>query len=552
LARAPLEIWALDCETDPFKKGRDNPRPFLWGAYCRVLNRYETFSFGSLVLDFFRDRRCCVYAHNGGRFDFHYLREGFESEQQILIINGRISKFRIGEAEFRDSFSLLPVPLSSYQKEKVDYSLFEPEVRDLPENKAMIEKYLKSDCVNLAELLWEFGRRFGRPLTQAGCAMAYYVKHYRGGVKPRQTAVQFERYKPYFFGGRVECFKAGYGNDNFKVADKNSAYPDAMSKGEHPLSPVGVVLNDIPSGIEQCLISILGTSEGALPYREIDGSLIFPRDKQERQYHVTGWELKKALELKLVRIKRVTDVHWFDKTQNFTGYIEHFYNERLTAKRKGDKAGDLFAKLFMNSCYGKFASDPSKYHDFMIIDNDRLDKMNEKGWKPYKPWGDGRWLCYQPQPVERHWYYNIATAASITGYVRAGLLDDLNRARGLLYCDTDSIAATNVDRLTMSPALGDWKLELECDEYAIAGKKTYAFRSAFDQQWNEKEKIYEMPKGAYKIACKGVDLDASEIIRASKGETVLYEPEVPTYSITRSNPVLINRTVRLTARIQHA
>lgn len=551
MARAPLEIWALDCETDPFKKGRDNPQPFLWGAYCRALNRYETFGFGSLVLDFFRDRRCCVYAHNGGRFDFHYLREGFESEQQILIINGRISKFRVGKAEFRDSFSLLPIPLGAYQKEKVDYSIFEPEVRDLPENKATIERYLKSDCVNLAELLWEFSSRFGRPLTQAGCAMSYYIKHYRGGVKPRQTAVKFEEYKPYFFGGRVECFKAGYGEQDFKVVDKNSAYPHAMLS-EHPLSPSADVLSDIPSDIERCLISLTGVSEGALPYREINNSLIFPRDKQTREYHVTGWEVKKALELKLLSIEKINKVHLFPETQNFRGYIEHFYQERLAAKAKGDKAGDLFAKLFMNSCYGKFASDPSKYHDFMIIAPERLAAMAEEGWKPYKLWGDGRYLCHQPQPVERHWYYNIATAASITGYVRAGLLDDLNAASGLLYCDTDSIAAKTVDKLKLGTALGEWKLELECDEYGIAGKKTYAFRSAKDQHWNAKENLYEMPKGAYKIACKGVDLDASEIIRASKGETVLYEPEVPTYSITRPLPVLINRSIGLTAKVQHA
>jgi DNA polymerase type B, organellar and viral len=551
LARAPLEIWALDCETDPFKKGRDNPRPFLWGAYCRALNRYETFGFGSQVLDFFRERRCSVYAHNGGRFDFHYLREGFESEQQLLIINGRIAKFRVGKAEYRDSFSLLPVPLSAYQKEKVDYSLFEPEVRDLPENKAMIEKYLKSDCVNLAELLYEFVSRFGRPLSMAGCAMAYYIRQYRGGVKPRQTAAQFERYKPYFFGGRVECFKAGYGVQDFKVVDKNSAYPHAMLS-EHPLSPLADVLSDIPSDIEKCLIALTGVSDGSLPYRGQDNSLIFPRDKQEREYFVTGWEVKKALELKLLKITRINQVHYFDQTQNFRGYIEHFYNERMAARKRGDKAMDLFTKLFMNSCYGKFASDPSKYHDFMLIAPERLDAMAFKGWKPYMLWGDGRWLCYQPQPVERHWYYNIATAASITGYVRAGLLEDLNHAHGLLYCDTDSISAQSIDRLAMGSKLGEWKLELECDEYAIAGKKTYAFRSALDQQWNEKEKLYEYPKGAYKIACKGVDLNASEIIRASKGETVLYEPEVPTYSITRPRPVLINRTVSLTARVQHA
>ena len=551
MARATLEIWALDCETDPFKKGRDNPQPFLWGAFCRALNRYETFGHARQVLDFFRERRCCVYAHNGGKFDFHYLREGFESEQQILIINGRLARFRVGKAEFRDSFSLLPVPLSAYQKEKVDYAIFEPGIRDLPENRIIIEGYLKSDCVNLAELLFEFASRFGRPLTQAGCAMNYYIKNYRNGVKPRQTARQFEKYKPYFFGGRVECFKAGFGPADFKIVDKNSAYPHAMLN-EHPLSPGGAILTDIPSDIEKCLISLEGVSEGALPFREPNNSLIFPRDKETRAYNVTGWELKQAMEMKLIKIHKINEVHYFDETQNFKDYINHFYQERLAAKKKGDKAGDLFAKLFMNSCYGKFASDPSKYHDYMIVEPDRLAVMAESGWQAYKPWGDGRWLCYQPQPVERHWYYNIATAASITGFVRAELLRDLNTACGLLYCDTDSISAVSVNGLTMGSALGEWKLELECDEYAIAGKKMYAFRSSKDQQWNEKEQVYEYPKGAYKIACKGVDLSAEDIIRASKGEAVLYEPEVPTYSISRPNPVLINRAVSLTAKVQHA
>jgi hypothetical protein len=371
--------------------------------------------------------------------------------------------------------------------------------------------------------------------------MAYYVKHYRGGVKPRQSAAQFERYKPYFFGGRVECFQAGYRETEFKVVDKNSAYPDAMLR-EHPSSPVGAIMVDIPSDINKCFILLNGVSKGALPFREKSGSLIFPRDREARDYYVTGWELAKALELKLLKINRIIEVHAFDETQNFRGYIEHFYKERQRAKAEGDKAGDLFNKLLMNSCYGKFASDPSKYHDFMIVPAERLHVVAEDGWKPYKPWGDGRWLCYKPQPVERHWYYNIATAASITGFVRAGLLQDLHTADGLLYCDTDSIAARSVDGLQMGGELGQWKMELECDAYAIAGKKMYAFRSSSD--------LYSVPKGEYKIACKGVDLSASEIVAIARGETFLFEPEVPTYSVTRPTPVLINRLVSMTAKVQ--
>jgi hypothetical protein len=156
---------------------------------------------------------------------------------------------------------------------------------------------------------------------------------------------------------------------------------------------------------------------------------------------------------------------------------------------------------------------------------------------------------YQPVPESRHWYYNIATAASITGYVRAQLFRDLCKAEGLIYCDTDSISAKSVAGLAIGKELGQWKIELECDAYAVAGKKMYAFRAASDQQWDAKTQVFKFPKGSYKIACKGVDLDAPDIIRAARGEKVEYFPEVPTYSITRPQPCLINRMITNTAKV---
>jgi hypothetical protein len=135
-------------------------------------------------------------------------------------------------------------------------------------------------------------------------------------------------------------------------------------------------------------------------------------------------------------------------------------------------------------------------------------------------------------------YKNVATAASITGYVRAALFKDLSAVQTPLYCDTDSISAESVGGLSMGPKLGQWKLELECDAYAIAGKKLYAFRSAVDGSW--------------KIASKGVTLTADEIIRIARGEKITYAPHVPTYSITRAEPRFIGRTVQTTAKVQAA
>jgi hypothetical protein len=543
MARRKVELWVIDCETDPFEKGLANPQPFIWGAYCfagDAAGRYETFGDWSLVVLFFQERRACCYAHNGGKFDFHYMRAGFESESPVLVINGRIAKFRIGLCEFRDSFSLLPIALARYQKTQVDYAIFKLPFRNEPANWVTICDYLKSDCINLATILARFFADYGRPLTLAGCALNIWVRRYNDGVKPRQTAAQFERYKPFYYGGRVECFASGWKETDFTVIDKNSAYPDAMLN-EHPATPEGTWLSDIPSEIEQCLVCCEAVSDGALPFRGEDHSLSFPRDRETRVYWVTGWELKAGLELGLVKIKRVLEVHQFEDTQNFRGYIEHFYTARRAAQNAGDVGGDIINKLFMNGAYGKFAADPSKYNDFIIVAPERIAAKMADGWIVYKPWGDGRFLMHQPVPESRHWYYNIATAASITGYVRAQLCRDLNRTSGVIYCDTDSIAARGVSDVTIGKNLGEWKVELECDAYAVAGKKMYAFRSSSD--------LYKIPRGAYKIACKGVDLTADEIIRAARGERIVYEPEVPTYSITRALPCLINRVVTNTAKV---
>jgi hypothetical protein len=555
-----FRTFAADCETDPFKAGRVS-KPFIWGCYDIYSREYLTFGSAELFVAWVREIQCTVYFHNGGKFDAHYLRPFFDSDQEIKIINGRIASFRIGKAEFRDSYNIIPVPLARFAKEKIDYSIMEADVRDLPANVALIESYLKSDCVNLGTLLLAYLTRYGKGLTQAGAAMNYWSKHYNGGKKPKQTAAQFERYRPYYYGGRVECFVSGYAEKRFTVVDRNSAYPDAMCR-RHPISPEAISLSKLPSEtlIPQCLIRIRAVSRGAFPFRLPSGELTFPRNNTPRVYDITGWELQAAQELNAVDIREVLAVNFFRETVTFDEYIHYFYLERKAAKCNGDKAGDIFAKLFMNSCYGKFASNPENYHEYMLSSLERMAEHVANGYADYHPWGDSRRLLWRKLPVDRHNYYNIATAASITGFPRAGLYTDLCRVQDPLYCDTDSIAAVDVSRLSLGPELGQWKIELECDAYAILGKKTYAFRSAFDQQWNKEEERFEYPKGSWKVACKGVRLSALQIVALAKGEDLprdedgnpylLFRPEVPTYTITRPEPRFINRKVRVTANIQ--
>ena len=125
-------FYTLDCETDPFKKGR-LIKPFVWGVFGP--EGFLKFEAGDLAAQWLSQRECVVYAHNGGRFDYYWLQHLIEENQDIKFINNRLVKFKIGKAEFRDSFSIIPVPLSAYQKETFDYSLCEPRKREIPKNR---------------------------------------------------------------------------------------------------------------------------------------------------------------------------------------------------------------------------------------------------------------------------------------------------------------------------------------------------------------------------------------------------------------------------------
>lgn len=557
MARRTREIWALDSETDPFKKGRV-PKAFIWGAYNGKTEQYEEFSTVVEVVRFFETRNAVVYAHNGGKFDYHTpgvvdadahpLREFINSDDPIMIINGRLAKFKIGIAEFRDSMNLFTAPLRDYEKMQIDYSIMEEAVRHLPQNWEQIRRYLRSDCISLWNLVNEFFRDYGRSFTQAGSAMRVWSK--MSGVPiPKQTAIQYERYAPFYYGGRVQCFQAGVSNTSFSVVDINSAYPFAMLSA-HPISTDAIHGDELPPypELSKCFVRLDAVSKGAFPYR-YEGKLYFPDDERTvREYWITGWELLAALETDTCKVIRIKDVWKFPITIDFKQYVNHFYELRMEAARRGDKARKLFGKIFMNSLYGKFGANPANYQEFLIASTASIAGHMKEGFIRARDWGE-RFLMVRNLPEEKHRYYNIATAASVTGFVRAYLWRAILQCSGVLYCDTDSIDACSVSGLQLGSALGQWKVEMECDKYAIAGKKLYAKRDK--KRYSDEEcEILDFEKDAegrcWKTACKGVDLRVHEILDVASGKSVVYNPEVPTYSVHRPQPIFMPRTVRRT------
>lgn len=575
MGNAKRIVAVIDCETDPFgivdKLGRPMvPQPFVWGFYDG--ERFRHFATFEELLRFLEPQRLLIYAHNGGKFDYHYILKHLEAYSEVTIINGRLARFMIGNCEFRDSYNILPIPLSAYKKDEIDYAKMLPDVRErhMPE----ILRYLRSDCVYLWELVSRFRAEYGQGLTLAGSALQYW-KSLVGEDPPESSGDFYHAIAPYYYGGRVECFARGVVEMPFDVVDINSAYPFAMLHDHifcNSFMEKDARRNDPIR--QESLYRCDAVSSGALPFRD-GNTLSFPDDGIEREYTVTGWELAAALATKTATVtSRMVRRLDFGKTINFQTYINHFYTIKQKAAK--ESAEYLFAKLFMNSLYGKFGANPENYSNFGIVPRDMANhftdhRLAEKAMDEHDqaldigrhkvPWHDGAdgdpkgfywnsagllgpWaLLESPLSEPEKRYYCLATAASITGFVRAYLWRHICaiREKGgqALYCDTDSIAYTLPDGaaapFALSKTLGEWSHEGRFRRGAIAGKKLYAFEYA------------EPTKGkTHKIASKGVRLSAPDIFRVAAGEAVQATNAAPTFSVHKP-PSFTSRRIVATA-----
>jgi len=548
-------IATIDAETDPFSRTLAVkgfiPQPFIWGFYdAGFLDEDKPFRYFEKteeLIDFLRDKEYVVYAHNGGKFDYNYLKQFVEPFDHVSFINGRLAKFKIGICEFRDSMNIFPTGLATYKKQVFDYAILERTRRYRADNWAKILEYLESDCVNLFEIVYAFRERFGPMLTQAAAAMRQWGKISAQEIPQTRFPKFYDHFKPYYFGGRVECFAMGVIKKPFRVVDINSAYPYAMLRRH----PYGLIFSasdgDARDGLAYDAIGasffrVRCRSLGAFPWKDPtgtieDGALCFPADDTIREYKISGHELQAAEETGTVADVEILESFVFDDLTHFTLYVEHFYDERKKAKAAGDRAGDLFAKNMLNALYGRYAMDSRRYHDYQILPADcigYLHRDNAKQWKD----AEGRaWefagyfgpnvLARAPIPEGKWRFYNVATAASITGFVRAYLWRAIVASDGVLYCDTDSIAAAD-PAVELGTELGQWEVEGSFTEAAIAGKKLYGFKYHADSVIRDRNGNRVL----HKVASKGVKLSYTEIMQVAKGETVRYLPDVPTYRIS--------------------
>jgi len=571
-------IGVVDFETDPFQRGR-LPKPFCCGLYVvreksdtteeteyKLYWEKELGNFDSemiRLINVLANIKGYIYAHNGGKFDFHYilkelLRNGVEV-LEIKFVNGRIAKLRFGLVTLLDSWLLLPLSLKA-TGEKLDFEYWKTEAcsSDLTKEELKqfkkdcfkndkkkygqrsprefyrkdCEVYLKQDCKGLCDIIKEFIALYGFGLTLASRSFAAIKQS--GYDVPRRLIESnvsmfgdFERldnyFRQWFFGGRVQCFKTGHIKGKVNYYDINSAYPFAMTKNHWYGDLVSFTdTEDIrhltKAELAVSMLTIECVSCGAFPIRDKHNGINF--HEKEGTFNVTGHEFIMAKKLGLISKVAVLKCHTPINTGNFGKFVRTVHKRKNEASEKGDTRQRLIHKLVMNSGYGRLAIDPRDWMDHKIIDYGTFSKeIAKEGWRVCESYEElGIQLLERQTSPSKMVFHNVAIAASITGYVRSMLMEAILAVEEPIYCDTDSIICKGNADLNFGPNLGEWELEASGGKgIHIAGKKLYAMNTGGKNEW--------------KTASKGVKLDARAICKVAQGEEQIWRNYAPTFNM---------------------
>ena len=366
----------------------------------------------------------------------------------------------------------------------------------------------------ITSIVGDFWEQFGKGhKTISGAAFNQLITIEKI-LSPKTGEKYDDNMRKFYFAGRVENNGVGKFDGPYQLVDINSAFPAAMIQN-HAWGSFFTRTTIIPpkQKFEQSFFQIKCKSNRAFPYRDpkkgADARIEYNNDTEVREYFVTGWELKAAQDLKLVKEMEIIRIYVPTGTRNFKKFVEKFYLQKQKAEKAGDLNARQFAKLILNSAYGKLAQDPRRFEETQLTGYG--DMPDGEGWN-LSLQDEENGITYWQRKSPGWRYFDVATAASITGCVRAKLLRSINKCTGVVYCDTDSIIAKDVSKLKLSNELGYWKKEKIIKTLWVGGKKLYAALGT---------------DGTWKTASRGVVLSPEEIIEVANGEEVKWRQELP-------------------------
>jgi hypothetical protein len=288
-----------------------------------------------------------------------------------------------------------------------------------------------------------------------------------------------------YYGGRTEAFRIGsMSGGPFLSVDVNSMYPYCMKSFPMPVKlydySITPALPRARALIERflCVAEVsLETDEPAYAVKR-DSRVVFPTGRI-RTFLSTP-SLRYAVEHG--HLRAVHRIAMYAGELIFSPFVDYFYSMRMEARSRGDPLMDTFAKLLLNSLYGKFGQylheeetiegfPTEGYKRIRIIDVTTSEIVLITSCMNVTTTTGPQSFC------DRSFY---AIPAHVTDHARM-LLWSIIKGIGpgrVLYCDTDSVKLRSRDLgridYPMHPtALGALKVEKKVSRLTIYGLKDY-------------------------------------------------------------------------------
>jgi len=479
------------------------------------------------------------WGHNAGAYDMITLFGNYLLDPKFRVIFNK-SKFikavyRLSEKDtitFMDSLNVFPVKLERLGEDIAHVKLETPDwLKISPEDEEIIRTNIKSGkwtplevmnmygikystveaivsgiferrmteddiqyCIRDAEIVLKAITDFSKFLfdrwqvnitsTIAGIALRIFFTYY---LNEDIKVSSLDRYfRNSYFGGRTEVVdRRGEWIENVYYYDFNSLYPSVMR--DYPLpDPSSFKMSSHPSiklimefeGVSEVDIYIPDMHYPPLPYRTKEGKLIFPVG------NLHGWWNHNELRLAIkygAKIKKIYRTIYATRTITpFKEYVEDLYSMRMKFKAEGNKTGNLYTKLLLNSLYGKFGQ-RVEYREFGWIDQPPRKKRKKGQWvfEPIGLMDFGEWKLVKDGEIltEDASHSIVSWASYITSWGRIKLyekiMEILKEGYEVYYTDTDSII-TNHPNLENSKELGKLKLE-KVGRFIAYAPKCYQF-----------------------------------------------------------------------------
>lgn len=474
--------------------------------------------------------------------------KGFELSyiKKIKGIPNKLKETVFPQIDFFDSFKIMSTSLDDigrkvikledkFQKLKdnYDYDAIRPNGHKLTEFECM---YLYNDVY----ILKEFFRQFYNPIetkqiTASSISFEKFIQGKYGFDKPYKHFLNdypdlypFKKImsiiKNSYSGGWTQCNKFFKGvhlkNINGTSVDINSSYPSVVKNkplpyGEPTLhqgyhkckeNELNILVIEFDKfynkdkdnliGVIQCgshntnEFNCIGTEYLAtnIVNGEPRGS---NRKSKDHRYRLYMWEF----ELENILENTVFENYIVLETLTFKSNIGHFaevvdnYTElKISSKKEGNEAMTNFAKLVLNSFYGKLASNPLREERKIVLQNGIVKNENTE-------------IVYDADKK-----YYPAFASAVTAWARNNLrttlyqlsLDENGKYHNhVIYFDTDSLYTTlpietlkekmgtwsedNEEGMLNPYILGKWDIEKTYSEFKAIGSKKYIVKCHDDK-----------------------------------------------------------------------